>query len=82
MHTFFVVLERRERFRRGTHNFRPQLYATHQCPWSWASANSGKWGQLTPLPLENRAYSKRVFAQIVHSELKSVHPGIPVAFIF
>jgi len=30
MHTFFVVLERRERFRRGTHNFRPQLYATHQ----------------------------------------------------
>ena len=29
-----------------------------------------------------RAYSKRVFAVIVHSELKSVHPGFPVAFIF
>jgi len=29
-----------------------------------------------------RAYSKRVFALIVHSELKSVHPGFPVAFIF
>jgi len=28
-----------------------------------------------------RAYSKRVFALIVHSELKSVHPGFPVAFI-
>jgi len=29
-----------------------------------------------------RAYSKRVPALIVHSELKSVHPGFPVAFIF
>ena len=29
-----------------------------------------------------RAYSKRVFALIVHSELKRVHPGFPVAFIF
>ena len=28
------------------------------------------------------AYSKRVPALIVHSELKSVHPGFPVAFIF
>ena len=32
--------------------------------------------------LKSRAYSKRVFALIVHSELKSVHPGFPVAFIF
>ena len=30
----------------------------------------------------SRAYSKRVLALIVHSELKSVHPGFPVAFIF
>ena len=29
-----------------------------------------------------RAYSKRVPALIVHSELKSVHPGFPVTFIF
>ena len=29
-----------------------------------------------------RAYSKRVPALTVHSELKSVHPGFPVAFIF
>ena len=22
---------------------------TNNCPWSWASAHTGKWGQLTPL---------------------------------
>jgi len=37
---------------------------------------------LPPSRRPYRAYSKRVFALIVHSELKSVHPGFPVAFIF
>ena len=30
----------------------------------------------------SRAYSKRVPALIVHSDLKNVHSGFPVAFIF
>ena len=32
--------------------------------------------------LDSMAYSKRVPALIVHSELKSAHPGFPVTFIF
>jgi len=69
----------------------PPLFVTHcyRCDVAWSvcvslgtTASCAKTTKPVEVPFETVPILSVFPALIVHSELKSVHPGFPVAFIF